>query len=98
MMSSREILEREIRQTPLHLRIDKSVEMIGNMCAELRPPAMSIPPRSKDEDVFIVTTLKDAWEALEYYATILPSIDMNPHMDWPHDPNLPLSSPFEMKG
>lgn len=36
----------------------------------MRPPTMSI-PKSKDEDVFIVLTLKDAWEALSYYATII---------------------------
>ncbi len=96
-MNSKEKLEWEIRQTPLHERINKSVEMIGSMCAELRPPAMSIPPRSKDEDAFIVLTLEDAWEALSYYATILPDVDMNPHMDWLHV-DLPLTSPFEMKG
>ena len=92
-MNSKEKLEWEIRQTPLHERINKSVEMIGSMCAELRPPAMSIPPRSKDEDAFIVLTLEDAWEALSYYATILPEVDMNPRLEWRH-----VDIPFDRKG
>jgi hypothetical protein len=82
-MNSQEKLEWEIRQTPLHLRIDQSIKMIGDMCADGRPPYMSIPVRPTDEDEFIVTTLKDALEAIRYYASRMPEIDMNPHIQIP---------------
>ncbi len=49
---------------PLAWRLEKCREMIGRMCAEGRPPNMSIPVQWYDEDVFISQTLKDAIEAL----------------------------------
>lgn len=82
-MDNREKLEWEIRQTPLHLRIEQSIKMIGDMCADGRPPNMSIPVRPVDEDVFIVTTLKDALEVIRYYSSLMPEIDMNPHIQTP---------------
>ena len=58
-------MNEEIRRTPLAVRIDLARGMIGKMCEEGRPPAMTIPPQPKDEDVFIDLTLQDAAKQLE---------------------------------
>lgn len=62
-----EQIENEIREAPLLERLGRCVDMIGAMCAEVRPPAMSIPVRAEDEDLFVVTTLKDAIAAINNY-------------------------------
>lgn len=56
-------LEAKIRATPLPDRIAKAKEMISAMCAEGRPPKMSVPVEPTDEDVFITVTLTDALAA-----------------------------------
>lgn len=56
---SREELEAKIRKIPLKERIKTCQKMIGSMCSQGRPPKMSIPVNSEDEDFFIVTTLRD---------------------------------------
>lgn len=44
----------------LEARANASIERIGKMCSELRPPKMSIPAdRSRDDDLFIIDTIKD---------------------------------------
>ncbi len=67
MIKSQTDIENEIREVPLLERLDKCIDMIGAMCAELRPPEMSIPPRASDEDEYIVTTLKDAIAFVKNY-------------------------------
>lgn len=42
----------------IEARINKSMEMIGQMCKDGRPPKMSIPAQPSDEDIFISETLK----------------------------------------
>lgn len=37
---------------------------VGDMCAEGRPPRMSIPVRGSDDDIFICQTIDDALAAL----------------------------------
>jgi len=64
-MNRQEQLEKIIQETPLIERLRKSSAMIGRMCAERRPPKMSIPVDAHDEDVFIGTTLRDAVDELE---------------------------------
>lgn len=64
MSKSQMDIENEIREVPLLERLSKCIDMVGAMCAELRPPEMSIPPRASDEDEYIVTTLKDAIAAI----------------------------------
>ena len=54
----------EIRAIPLNERIETAIKMIGAMCAEGRGPHMSVPVRAKDEDMFIVATLRDAGQSL----------------------------------
>lgn len=57
---SSDVMVREIRgDEPMSLRerIEDSCRMIGKMCAQGRPPAMSVPAQSHDEDVFIIDTL-----------------------------------------
>jgi hypothetical protein len=53
-------IKTEIRQAPLHHRLSQSQDRIGVMCKDGRGPSMSVPPRSVDDDFFIVTTLEDA--------------------------------------
>lgn len=66
-MASEE-LEKQIREIYLVPRLKLCTKMIGKMCAGRRPPKMSIPVQWDDEDIFIITTIKDAiakMEALE---------------------------------
>ncbi len=65
--ASRIAIENEIRKIPLLERLDRCIDMIGAMCAERRPPMMSIPVRATDEDEFIVATLKDAIRTINNY-------------------------------
>lgn len=58
-------IEQLVREMPLSERIDKSITMIGSMCAEGRYPKMSVPVRPTDEDVFITVTLRDAKSEIE---------------------------------
>lgn len=62
--SKLEILKSQVRERPLIDRLHDSRHMIAQMCAKGRPPAMSIPASSRDEDLFIITTLLDAVDAL----------------------------------
>ncbi len=55
----------EIQRTPPLVRLEMAQTMIRKMCGELRPPQMSIPPESTDEDLFISVTLQDAVKAIE---------------------------------
>jgi len=65
MSKSLERIENEIRIVPLLKRLEHSKVMLGKMCSEGRPPRMSIPPCSIDEDFFISITLQDAIDALK---------------------------------
>ncbi len=60
LSASQIAIKNEIREIPLLERLERCIDMIGAMCAERRPPMMSIPVRATDEDEFIVATLKDA--------------------------------------
>jgi hypothetical protein len=64
-MTALEKLEIQIRETPLPARLRLCSAMIGKMCAEGRPPRMSIPVQWNDEDVFISTTIADALKELD---------------------------------
>ena len=64
MSEKRERLEARVREYPLKYRLERCREMIGQMCSEHRCPKMSIPVDWDDEDFYIVTTLKDAIDAL----------------------------------
>lgn len=65
-MTTHEDLVKQIRESaPLIERLDKCHEMIGKMCANGRPPKMTIPVRWDDEDLFIATTLQDAVEYIK---------------------------------
>lgn len=66
-MATMQDIENEIREIPLLERLNCCVDMVGRMCAELRPPLMSIPVQASDEDEYIVTTLKDAIAFVEQY-------------------------------
>ncbi len=67
-----EDLHKRVRQDlPLLKRLKKCRKMIGKMCAEGRPPAMSIPVQWYDEDIYISTTIKDAIEGIERLNTLL---------------------------
>jgi hypothetical protein len=57
-------LQAEVRETPLSERLERCRSMIGKMCSEGRPPKMSIPVRSEDEDFFISTTIQDVQSLL----------------------------------
>lgn len=66
MATTHEELVKQIRESaPLIERLDKCHEMIGKMCAESRPPKMTIPVQWHDEDLFIATTLQDAQEFIK---------------------------------
>lgn len=60
-----EEVEKQIRESaPLSDRLTDCKDRIGKMCAEGRPPKMSIPAQWNDDDLFICTTLSDA-QAIE---------------------------------
>ena len=70
------------RHPPLVDRLKECQQRIGNMCAELRGPKMSIPVEYYDDDFYICTTLADAQatvEALQALVRALPvvRIDLN---------------------
>jgi len=46
---------------------------VGDMCAEGRPPRMSIPVRGSDDDIFICQTIDDALAALNAPDGVLPT-------------------------
>lgn len=73
-MTQAELLAR-VRATPLIERLDKARSMIGKMCAEGRPPKMTIPVHHEDEDFFICTTIKDAIVSLNAFCDDLESRD-----------------------
>lgn len=64
MERTQEILEARVRNTPLEERLKDCQKRIGNMCAELRGPKMSIPVEHYDDDFYINTTLADAQAAI----------------------------------
>lgn len=66
-MSTKEKLEEQVREQDLLTRLELCQRMIGKMCSEGRPPKMSIPVQSQDEDFFICTTLRDA---IHYYKAV----------------------------
>ena len=49
-----------MRETPLSERLTTCEKYIASMCAERRPPKMTIPLQHYDEDFYIYTTLADA--------------------------------------
>ena len=53
-----------LRQVPLETRLQVSMDMIGRMCAERRPPRMCIPVQWDDEDQYITETLQDALDKI----------------------------------
>jgi hypothetical protein len=59
-------LVEEIKQTPLLQRIDRAIEMIHAMCKENRVPKTSMPVHPTDEGVFIVQTLIDAKQSINF--------------------------------
>ena len=65
MERTKETLEARVRETPLVDRLKECQQRIGNMCAELRGPKMSIPVEYYDDDFYICTTLADAQATVE---------------------------------
>ena len=65
MERTKETLEARVRETPLVDRLKECRQRIGNMCAELRGPKMSIPVEYYDDDFYICTTLADAQATVE---------------------------------
>jgi len=65
MERTKEMLEARVRETPLGDRLKECQKRIGNMCAELRGPKMSIPVEYYDDDFYICTTLADAQATVE---------------------------------
>ena len=65
MERTKEMLEARVRETPLGNRLKECQKRIGNMCAELRGPKMSIPVEYYDDDFYICTTLADAQATVE---------------------------------
>lgn len=65
MERTKETLEARVRETPLADRLKECQKRIGNMCAELRGPKMSIPVEYYDDDFYICTTLADAQATVE---------------------------------
>lgn len=65
MERTKETLEARVRETPLADRLKECQQRIGNMCAELRGPKMSIPVEYYDDDFYICTTLADAQATVE---------------------------------
>ena len=55
-----ESMQGRIRCTPIMKRLEMCSEIVGKMCAEGRPPKMSIPVSWEDEDIFLTTTIEDA--------------------------------------
>mgnify|MGYP000935891134 CR=1 FL=1 len=60
MERTEEALRERVRETPLNERLKACEEYIASMCAERRPPKMTIPLQHYDEDFYIYTTLADA--------------------------------------
>ncbi len=80
-------LENSIRQIPLAERLETAKRMISDMCAEGRPPKMSVPAQATDEDLFIITTLQDV-----AYVSCLTSLELKIILDYhrPIDPDEPV--------
>ncbi len=60
MERTEEALRERVRETPLSERLTTCEKYIASMCAERRPPKMTIPLQHYDEDFYIYTTLADA--------------------------------------
>ena len=60
MERTEEALRERVRETPLSERLKTCEKYVANMCAERRPPKMTIPLQHYDEDFYICTTLADA--------------------------------------
>lgn len=60
MERTEEALRERVRETPLSERLKTCEKYIASMCAERRPPKMTIPLQHYDEDFYICTTLADA--------------------------------------
>ena len=60
MERSEEALRERVRETPLSERLKTCEKYVASMCAERRPPKMTIPLQHYDEDFYIYTTLADA--------------------------------------
>ena len=60
MERSEEALRERVRETPLSERLKTCEKYVAIMCAERRPPKMTIPLQHYDEDFYIYTTLADA--------------------------------------
>ena len=60
MERTEEALRKRVRETPLHERLKECEKYIAAMCAERRPPRMTIPLQHYDEDFYLYTTLADA--------------------------------------
>ena len=61
----------------LQVQIDTCIDIIGNLCKDARPPKMSVPVRSDDEDQYLVETLKTFRAMLEYFETVDIKINRN---------------------
>ena len=59
-------IEQRIQESaPLLDRLRECHARIGRMCAERRGPRMSIPAEWHDDDMFICTTIEEAYDRIE---------------------------------
>lgn len=64
-MITLESIEKRVRDSAeLADRLEECKRRVGNICATGKQPKMSIPVEWYDDDIFIITTLKDAIIAL----------------------------------
>jgi hypothetical protein len=64
--TEQELINR-LHEVPLSERLARCQQMIGDMCAEGRPPRMSVPVNWDDEDFYISQTLRDASVSVKQY-------------------------------
>ena len=81
MERTKETLEARVRETPLVDRLKECQKRIGNMCAELRGPKMSIPVEYYDDDFYICTTLADAQAMVEALQAQLVTLKRHADLD-----------------
>ena len=54
-----------LRETSLLDRLQRCIEIIGDICKERRRPKMSVPVHYSDEDFYVVNTVKDAFDLIQ---------------------------------
>lgn len=79
MERTEEALRERVRETPLNERLKACEEYIASMCAERRPPKMTIPLQHYDEDFYIYTTLADAQATIAALQAQVKELERDPY-------------------